>query len=230
MRTIDLAGDDALRRATAEVLAAPPAIFVVTTGMGMRAWLGAADTWGQRDALVAALASARVVARGAKSASAIKATGLAVWWQAPGERMEEIVAHLAVHAAGEAIAVQMFDPAEHPSTSALRSLAGRLIEVPVYQWDLPSDATPALRLVDASIAGALDAVTFTSQPAVRFLFRLAGPSGPALRDAFNHGGLLAACVGPVCAEAAREEGIAHPEWPSPARLPALVRMVTAYLS
>jgi hypothetical protein len=34
----------------------------------------------------------------------------------------------------------------------------------------------------------------------------------------------------VCAEAAREVGISDPVWPEPARLPALVRMVTDRLS
>ncbi len=49
-----------------------------------------------------------------------------------------------------------------------------------------------------------------------------------MRASFN-GGVLAACVGPVCAEAAREEGIERPVWPEPPRLVAMVRQLTALL-
>jgi uroporphyrinogen-III synthase len=85
--------------------------------------------------------------------------------------------------------------------------------------------------VERAVDGDLDAVTFTSQPAVRHLFRIAeeGGRGDELRAAFA-GGLLAACVGPVCAEAAREEGIEHPVWPEPNRLTMLVRQVTDLLA
>jgi uroporphyrinogen-III synthase len=109
-------------------------------------------------------------------------------------------------------------------------MAGTLVEVPVYRWVLPDDLGPAERLVEQAVTGRLDAVTFTSQPAVRHLFRIAESTGrgDALRTAFADG-VLAACVGPVCAEAAREEGIAAPVWPEPNRLTMLVRQVTEIL-
>jgi len=89
---------------------------------------------------------------------------------------------------------------------------------------------PASELVDAAIAGDLDAVTFTAQPAVHNLFRIAGDRREDLRSAFNAGGVVASCVGPVCASAATEEGIEAPIWPDPPRLTAMVRQVTATLA
>ena len=41
--------------------------------------------------------------------------------------------------------------------------------------------------------------------------------------------VLASCVGPVCAAAAREEGISAPVWPDPPRLPTMVRQVATLL-
>jgi uroporphyrinogen-III synthase len=105
-----------------------------------------------------------------------------------------------------------------------------LVEVPVYQWALPTDAGPATALVDAAIAGDLGAVTFTAQPAVHNLFRIAGDRRDALRAAFNAGGVVASCVGPVCASAATEEGIDAPIWPDPPRLAAMVRQLTSQLT
>src|SRR5437764_2620271 len=116
MRTMDLSTDETRRTATEQVIERPPDVLVATTGMGMRMWLEAADGWGRREALLAALAGGRVVARGAKSASALKQAGLDVSWRAPHETMDEIVEHLAADGAGgRRLALQLFEPAGHPS-------------------------------------------------------------------------------------------------------------------
>lgn len=231
IRTIDLSGDEALRQATLDLGERPPDYLVVTTGMGMRMWLEAAASWGQADDLKQALAATRILARGAKSSVAVRSAGLGLWWRAPNETMDEVVERLeAEPLATSRVAVQLFDPRGHPSTDVLRAASAELVELPVYRWNLPEDVTAARRLIDASLRGEVHALTFTSQPAVRHLFRIAEESGQAddLRAALN-GSLLAACVGPVCAEAAREEGIEHPLWPEPPRLPAMVRQVTEHL-
>ena len=146
--------------------------------------------------------------------------------------MNQVVDHLAGEdLSGARVALQLFEPASHPSTGAIAALAGEVVEVPVYRWLLPADRGPARTLVERAVTGGLDAVTFTSQPAVRHLFRIAEDDGhgDGLRDAFADG-LIAACVGPVCAEAAVEEGIENPVWPEPNRLPMLVRQLTDLLS
>lgn len=232
LRTVDLSAAERLEAVTLDLIARPPDYLVVTTGMGMRMWLEASTAWGARDPLLDALRPVRIVARGAKAASAVKGAGLVLWWRAPHETMDEIVVHLREQPVADArVAVQLFDPGEHPSTLALREAARELVEVPVYRWVLPDDDGPARRLVEATVAGHLDAVTFTSQPAVRQMFRIAEGDGldDRLREAFN-GPVLPACIGPVCAEAAREEGIERPVWPEPFRLPAMVRQVTERLA
>ncbi len=129
------------------------------------------------------------------------------------------------------LALQLFEPEGHPSTEVLRAMAGDLVEVPVYQWALPDDRAPAERLIDAAIAGDIRAITFTAQPAVHNLFRIAGDMGrrEGLRAALN-GPVLAACVGPVCASAAVEEGVTAPVWPEPPRLSPMVRLVVSRLT
>ena len=239
MRTVDLSADVTLRTITERLIDSPPAYVVATTGMGMRMWLEAAAVWDLAEPLLGALGHGRVVARGAKASSAVKKAGLDVWWRAPHETMDEIVDHLSAEPAvrGSSIALQLFDPAGHPSTDALRLLAGdggELIEVPVYRWLLPDDPGPAQRLIAATVAGEIDAVTFTSQPAVHHLFRLAeADGGPALAELLRHAlctSVLPACIGPVCAEALQEEGVDRLIHPEPPRLPAMVRQVTELLS
>lgn len=231
LKTVDLSRDRRLREVTEALIADPPGWLVVTTAMGLRLWLESAASWAALDRLTGALGRARAVARGAKSASALRRAGLEVAWQAPGETMADVLAYLAEEAEpGARVALQLFDLADHPSTRAVRALGLEVVEVPVYRWLLPDDMAPARALVEAAVAGQLDAVTFTSQPALRHLFTIADGAGrgAALAGAFNDG-LCCACVGPVCAAAARELGVARPVWPSPPRLVAMARLVTQAL-
>jgi uroporphyrinogen-III synthase len=231
IRTVDLSHDETLRRATLDLIARPPDYLVASTGMGMIMWMEAADGWDLGGPLRAALAQGRVVARGAKAHSALRRQGFAVAWEAPSERMEEVVEYLSGQGIGSArVALQLFDPAGHPSTAALAQRCGDLVEVPVYRWLMPLDAAPARRLVEEACAGSVDAVTFTSQPAVHHLFRIAEEIGRAgeLRTACNTT-VLPVCVGPVCADAANACGITRPAWPDPPRLAAMVRLVASQL-
>jgi uroporphyrinogen-III synthase len=147
------------------------------------------------------------------------------------------IAATGVVGAGLRVAVQLFDPDDHPSTIGVRKLVGdvggSVVEVPVYRWRLPSDIGPANELIRRLADGALDAVTFTSQPAVRFLARLADDLGllARVRASFAAvGPTLAVCVGAVCSEAAFEVGFERVVWPSPPRLAPMVRLAEVELS
>lgn len=231
IRTVDLSRDEALRQATIDLIDRPPDFLVGSTGMGVTMWLEAADAWELGGPLRDALRRGRVVARGAKALSALRRQGFEVAWQAPSETMEEVVDFLIGQGIGTArVALQLFDPGGHASTAMLAARCRELVEVPVYRWLMPDDAGPAERLIEAMCAAAVDAVTFTSQPAVHHLFRIAEGLGRAddLRAACN-GAVLPVCVGPVCAEAALAEGITRPAWPDPPRLAAMVRLVATQL-
>ena len=232
IRTVDLSRDEALRQATLALVDRPPHFLVGSTGMGITMWLEAADAWDLGETLRDALRHTRIVARGAKARSAFRRLGFEVAWEAPSETMEEVVEYLTGQGLDSArVALQLFDPAGHPSTAALAARCHELVEVPVYRWLLPDDTGPADRLIEEMCAGGIDAVTFTSQPAVHHLFRIAEAAGRAdeLRSACN-GPVLAVCVGPVCAEAARDEGIIRTVWPDPPRLSAMVRLVVSELA
>jgi uroporphyrinogen-III synthase len=230
--TLYLASDENLRHATMAIIESPPDYLVATTGIGVRAWLDTATTWGLGDSLVAALGRARIVARGPKSAAALQIGGLGVWQRSPTERMDAIIEILLDEPLrGRRVAVQEYGMESPELIEVLRDAGAEVVAVPVYRWRLPSDPEPARRLVRAACAGQLDAVTFTSAPAVHNLFELAPAPNEAdqLRRAFN-GAVLAACVGPVCAGGARAEGIEDPLTPPLGRLGLLVRALGDQLS
>ncbi|HVE45299.1 MAG TPA: uroporphyrinogen-III synthase [Acidimicrobiales bacterium] len=226
-----LADDDALRAATMSLIERPPDYLVATTGIGIRAWLEAVDTWGLGAQLTAALSTALVVARGPKAAAAVQSAGLEVWQRSPTERLPEIVDLLrAEPLAGKRVAVQEYGMESPELTAALTEVGADVVSVPVYRWRMPDDDGPARRLVEAACSGKLDAVTFTSAPAVHNLFVIAGRMGAAdeLRHAFNDN-VVAGCVGPVCGGAAREQGIDAPLQPEVGRLGLLVRALSDHV-
>ena len=231
--TAYLASDDALRAATAALIAAPPEYLAATTGIGIRAWFEAAQVWGLGDPLLDALVATRIVARGPKAAGAVQAAGLEVWRTAANEQMDQLLAHLlAEDLRGACVAVQLYGMPAPEFVGALASAGAEVLEIPVYQWRSPDDPAPALRLVQAAIDGRVHAVTFTAAPAVGNLFSLAagaGLDGP-LRDAFNRSGVVAACVGPVCARGAVDAGIEAPLVPEVGRLGLMVRALSERLA
>ena len=62
-----------------------------------------------------------------------------------------------------------------------------MLTVEPYRWLMPEDSSRVLRLVDAICTGSVDAVTFTSAPAVDALFNAADGVGKleAVLDAFS---------------------------------------------
>lgn len=219
---VPLLDDTALHAATELCVALPPDIVVATTGIGFRGWLEAAEGWGIGDALRARLRQAQLIARGAKPCGAIRAAGLSEHWSAPTESCEEILHELLTEGvAGKRIAVQLHGGPQEEFTGALRRAGAEVVEVPVYRSIVPADTTALRRLVEQIRAGQIDAVTFTSAPAVHTLLDVAGqPAADLFGDR-----VLAACVGPVTAAPLLAAGVSALV-PERARLGALVKAVT----
>lgn len=220
--------DSVLRQATVDLVARPPDYLVATTGIGVRAWLETAQSWGVEDALLDALSRVRVLARGPKAVAALQTGGIDVWYRSSTERVDDLIEHLGREPlVGRRVAVQEYGSTS-PELSEALSSAGAMVElVPVYQWAMPEDIEPARRLIEAACNRRLDAVTFTSAPAVTNLFAIAEDQSMALRQAFNDG-VVAACVGPVCAQAALRLGVDQPIQPTLGRLGLLVRVLSEH--
>ncbi|AGL17656.1 bifunctional uroporphyrinogen-III synthetase/response regulator domain-containing protein [Actinoplanes sp. N902-109] len=222
---VPLGDDEALHAATAACVGLAPDIVIATTGIGFRGWLEAAEGWGMGDTLRAALGRARLIARGAKPCGAIRAADLSEEWSAVTESSEEILDRLLAQGiAGRRIAVQLHGGAQDEFTGALRAAGAAVVEVPVYRWTLPGDVAPVRRLVGQLTAGQIDAVTFTSAPAVQALLEIAGDEAGRVLDRFR-ASTMAACVGPVTAASLIKQDVPV-VMPHRSRLGALVKTVT----
>lgn len=227
MTTTYLGSDERLRAATDAVLLRPPTHLVVTTAIGLRAWIEAAQSWGIDEELLRCLGDAAIVARGPKAAAAVQTIGLEVWRTAADERMQGVSDVLRTLSPRARVAVQCFGDDERNVVESLGGVVGDLVAIPVYRWEAPADDRRLHGLVAAVIEGRVHAVTFTSAPAVRNLFAAAEAEGEgeALRRSFN-GGIVAACVGPACAAVAHEVGVDDPAAPDVGRLGLMVRALS----
>lgn len=224
IKTLPLGPEEGLRRATDAVIMRPPDILIANTGIGMRAWFAAAESWGIGEALLGALAESDILARGPKASGAVHQAGLAVWGRAASERLSEVCDMAIEHGvAGKRVAFQRHGDDAPTLIAALEQAGATVEEIPVYNWKVPDDHGPVLRLIKAAIAGNVHALTFTSAPAVRNLVAIADEHDllDPLLTALN-GGLVVACVGPVCAGAALDAGITAPVVPEKARLGPLI--------
>ncbi len=132
---------------------------------------------------------------------------------------------------GKSVLVQLHGEPPGATLAPLEEAGAEVGYLPVYR--MGGGGHQALDgLVHALLDGAVDTVTFTAAPQVVALTEAARARallGPVM-DGFNKGGVVAACIGQVCAGAARAEGISAPLVPEHSRLGSLATAVAAQLA
>ncbi|MEV0999077.1 uroporphyrinogen-III synthase [Nonomuraea sp. NPDC050202] len=230
IRLVPLAEDTDLLAATRQSLEGPLDDVVVTTGVGFRGWMAAAEGWGLSADLGEHLSKARLLTRGPKARGAVRAAGLNDHWTPSTESCNEVKDYLlAQDLHGRRIAVQQHGEPLTDFVAALREAGAEVIEIPVYRWLPYRDISPLRRLISQTITGSVDAVAFTSAPAVHAMLGAARSEGleEALLAAFS-GPVVAACVGPVTAEPLTSRGVPTLQ-PDRSRLGALARALARHL-
>ena len=112
IRTESVTDRIALLDATRSLVDRRPDVVILTTAVGVRAWLTEADSVELGDELLEVLSGPVVLARGRSVSGVAMATGLDVTWTAPTGRFSELLAHLEsekIHGleAGARIALQL---------------------------------------------------------------------------------------------------------------------------
>ncbi len=232
IKTHPLGPAEDLQRATRALIADPPDYVLLTTGIGVRGWLEAAEALEVADGLLAALGGATVYARGPKAAGAALTGGIEVTWSSPEATSAALIRRLADDGVeGKRVALQLDGALGAEIGRAIVELGALPVEVPVYRWSLPEDVGPANRLIRAVVDGRVDAVTFTARPAIDNMIEIASELGivdeliAALCD-----DVAVFCVGPVCGGHARAVGIDPVYEPERSRLGSMVQHLTTWFA
>ena len=222
--------DEQLLLDSKALIVAPPDTLVVTTGIGFRGWVEAADAAGLADDLLDVLGRARIIARGPKARGAIQAAGLQADWVAESETSAEILETLLSEGvAGQRVAIQHHGAGADGLDSELAAAGADIASLVVYRWRPPPDPEALRASVRDAAAGEIDAVVFTSAPGASAWLQAADDCGvaDALLARLRDGRMVAAAVGPVTARPLQDRGI-DPVVPERGRLGALVRTLVAH--
>jgi uroporphyrinogen-III synthase len=230
IRIVPLPDDAELQSATESLITTPVDYVVVTTGIGFRGWVEAAEGWGLGSDLLGVLGKAQVFARGPKAKGAVRAAGLVESWSPLSESNSEMLTYLLESGVdGRRVAVQLHGEPLPDFVSTLRRAGAEVVEIPVYRWTAPIDEAPLERLLESVLSGAVDALTFTSAPAAASVLATARRSGrlDALLNALR-GPVMVTCVGSITAGPLVAAGIPVVQ-PDRARIGALARTVAVEL-
>jgi uroporphyrinogen-III synthase len=232
---IALPDDDELHGNTEALIAEPPDILVAHTGIGIRGWLAAAEGWGLANQLIAALSSARILARGPKATGALRAAGLHEEWSPKSESSHDVLKYLLESGvSGMRVAIQLHGAADawdpFPEfVGGLRSAGAEVVPIRVYRWKSTPLGGEFDQLVTGIARRQFDAVSFTSAPAAAAVLERSRDLGiedqllEALRTDVH-----AMCVGPVTSQPLKRKGVPTSS-PERMRLGALARHITEQL-
>jgi uroporphyrinogen-III synthase len=214
LREVPVKDDAEIRSWIATLAAGRFDVVLFLTGVGCRTLLESAERNGQLPAVLAGLQGSRVVARGPKPIHVLNQQGVRIDFVPPEPNTsDELLAEFRQwDLAGKTIGVQLYGgttPFLDRLRAGLADLGARVEEVTPYRWEGPSDEKPVHSLIDACLAGRIDALAIFSSSQIHNLFAIAEEhdQAAALRAALNQPGVLIAAVGPVSAEAVQSEGL-----------------------
>lgn len=225
------ADDESLISRTRDLIETPPHVVVVTTGIGFRAWIEAAEEAGLAADLEQALVGARIVARGAKARGAVQQVGLSVAWVPESETASDLGTRLVAEGIdGRRVAVQHHGSGADGLDELFASHGADVVSLTMYRWGPPADPESVRASALAAAVGSVDAVMFTSAPGAFGWLAAADACGATdrIRERAERGHVLLAAVGSTTAGPLRERGI-RASVAERGRLGSLVRGVVAQL-
>jgi uroporphyrinogen-III synthase len=214
MREIPLETNTEALAFARELIAGRFDMVVFLTGVGTRTLARVVETAYPIDRFRAALGKAAVVARGPKSAAALKELGVQVTLAVPEPNtwkdllrvLDEQSASLPLR--GMRVAVQEYGSSNRELLDGLSVRGATVARIPVYQWALPEDTSALREAVRAITRGEINVVLFTASVQVVHLLRIAEELKleHELRIAF--GRIAVGSIGPVTSDELREHGFA----------------------
>ncbi len=232
VREVSLDGKAQVERLLDGLAAGGFSIGVFLTGAGVRAAFAEAQRAQRDEELRAALAKLTLACRGPKPVAALRAHGLApqVVSGEPHTAASLLSALGRLPVDGPGVFVVHHGERDFRFTRALASRGAKIQDLCLYGWLPPEDTGPLKRLVGEIIQGEVDAVAFTSQAQARHLFEIAeGLQRHRALAAALSTDVVAAAVGPACALALQEWGVAPHVVPAHPKMGHLVTALASYL-
>ncbi len=204
-------------------------VVVFLTGVGTRALMRAIEPSYSREAIVAALARTKVVARGPKPLAVLRELGVPVWVSVPEPNTwRELLAALDARSPehplqGVQVAVQEYGVTNADLLDGLRARGAVVTLVPVYRWRLPDDLQPLKDAVLALAQGGVDIVVFTTGVQVVHLWQIVEEMGCEADTRRGLARAVVASIGPSTSEELGRHGLSVDVQASHPKMGLLVR-------
>jgi uroporphyrinogen decarboxylase len=194
-------------------------VMIFLTGVGFRHLLAAVERHIERQRYLNALADITTVCRGPKPVTAMAEVGLKPTHRVPEPNTwRELLATIdaGIPIANQVVGLQEYGITNRSLIAGLEARGAKVVNVRVYQWELPLDTGPLEANLRALAAGERDVLLVTSAHQVANLLRMAQQLGleQALRDALR--GTVVASIGPTTSEMLRDHELpvdVEPEHP-----------------
>ena len=184
-------------------------MVILLTGVGTRQLARVLATRYPENAFADGLRQVTIVARGPKPVAALREMGLAAAIVAPEPNTWHELLRATEGRPERHIAVQEYGRPNPELIAGLRARGAEVMQVRVYQWDLPEDVEPLREAARRLADGRFDVALFTTAIQMAHLARIAREMG--IESAVIEG--LRKCrvcsIGPTTTEALEEFGV-HP--------------------
>lgn len=185
-------------------------VVILLTGVGARGMLEAIEQRYDRTEFIEALQQTVLIVRGPKPAAVLREWKIPFQYQVPEPNTwRDLLALLdeKIKVAGKTLAVQEYGKPPEELYAGLAERQANTVRVPVYRWALPEDTRPLEAAVQATIAGDVDVLMFTSAHQLHNVLAVAEMA--ALRDAWltAAGQCVIASIGPTASEMLAMEGL-----------------------
>src|SRR6476661_3216696 len=162
-------------------------VMIFLTGVGFRHLLAAVEKHVDRQRFLHSLADITTICRGPKPVAAMAEAGLKPTHRVPEPNTwRELLATIdaGVTIANHTVGLQEYGITNRSLIAGLEARGAKVINVRVYQWELPEDTKPLEQNIRAMVAGERDVVIVTSAHQVANLLRMAQQLGleQPLRD------------------------------------------------
>jgi uroporphyrinogen-III synthase len=197
-------------------------MIILLTGVGTRLLNQVLETRYPAGALAAELKKRAVVCRGPKPAAVMREWGVPIAVLVPEPNTWREVLSATEGRPEKHIAVQEYGKPNPELIEGLRARGATVVNVPVYQWDLPADTARLREAARRLAAGQFDVAMFTTSIQVPHLMRIAAEEGVEgqVRAALQR--TVIASIGPTTSESLAEHGFPADFEPSHPKMGFLV--------
>jgi uroporphyrinogen-III synthase len=186
-------------------------VVIFLTGVGTRELARVVDTVTPHEEFVEQLKRVTVIARGPKPVAVLKELGVPVTLTVPEPNtwrdLLEAIDAQKISLRGKGTAVQEYGESNTDLLAGLLDHGAKVMQVPVYKWDLPEDTAPLAGAVGKITRGEIDLALFTTSMQVVHLLKVAREmkAEEPLREGLAR--IVIGSIGPVTSEELREQGI-----------------------